>query len=177
MVSWTEPVALAWLVAVVNEYGARAREEAGEADAPYPDPTSLPAAPVLAAGLDVPTLVTVADRLHPAFAAASLDEAVATLDDVLAASAPRPRANLVAGAARLGWEADDRLDAILAACAIALVAAVADPARAPARLGECDAGGCCDVYVDRSPARTRRYCSTTCQTREKVAAYRRRQRT
>ncbi len=43
------------------------------------------------------------------------------------------------------------------------------------RLGVCQAETCDDVYVDTSRNRSRRHCSSTCGTRENVAAYRRRQ--
>lgn len=42
------------------------------------------------------------------------------------------------------------------------------------RFGVCDSGDCEDVYVDTSRNRSRRHCSSTCSTREAVAAYRKR---
>lgn len=44
------------------------------------------------------------------------------------------------------------------------------------RLGCCAAANCTDVFIDRSPRGNRRFCSTACQTRERVARHRRRQR-
>ena len=43
------------------------------------------------------------------------------------------------------------------------------------RFGVCGANSCNDVYIDTSRNRSRRHCSTTCSTREAVAAYRARQ--
>ncbi len=43
------------------------------------------------------------------------------------------------------------------------------------RFGVCGASNCEDVYIDTSRNRSRRHCSTTCSTREAVAAYRARQ--
>lgn len=43
------------------------------------------------------------------------------------------------------------------------------------RFGVCDSSTCEDVYIDTSRNRSRRHCSSTCSTREAVAAYRRRQ--
>ncbi len=43
------------------------------------------------------------------------------------------------------------------------------------RFGVCGASSCEDVYIDTSRNRSRRHCSTTCSTREAVAAYRARQ--
>lgn len=40
------------------------------------------------------------------------------------------------------------------------------------RFGVCGASNCEDVYIDTSRNRSRRHCSTTCSTREAVAAYR-----
>ncbi|CAN5768492.1 hypothetical protein BH23ACT5_BH23ACT5_02510 [soil metagenome] len=45
-----------------------------------------------------------------------------------------------------------------------------------ARLGVCASNTCDDVFIDTSRNRSRRHCTTTCGTRENVAAYRRRQR-
>ena len=42
------------------------------------------------------------------------------------------------------------------------------------RFGICESASCGDVYVDTSKNRSRRHCSTTCTTRENVAAHRRR---
>jgi predicted RNA-binding Zn ribbon-like protein len=44
------------------------------------------------------------------------------------------------------------------------------------RLRVCDAPDCADVLVDLSKNRSRRYCSTTCQNRTNVAAFRARRR-
>lgn len=40
------------------------------------------------------------------------------------------------------------------------------------RFGVCGASNCDDVYIDTSRNRSRRHCSSTCSTREAVAAYR-----
>jgi predicted RNA-binding Zn ribbon-like protein len=44
-----------------------------------------------------------------------------------------------------------------------------------ARMGVCQAAPCNCVYIDRSRARTRRYCCDQCNDRAAIAAYRRRQ--
>ena len=44
------------------------------------------------------------------------------------------------------------------------------------RLGVCSSDTCRDVFVDTSRNRSRRHCSTTCATREHVAAHRQRKR-
>jgi len=45
----------------------------------------------------------------------------------------------------------------------------------PSRMGVCQAAPCNCVYIDRSRARTRRYCCDQCNDRASIAAYRRRQ--
>ncbi|MCK1796632.1 CGNR zinc finger domain-containing protein [Streptomyces sp. XM4193] len=42
--------------------------------------------------------------------------------------------------------------------------------------GECAASGCRTLFLDTGPGSARRYCSTGCATRTRVAAHRRRQR-
>jgi predicted RNA-binding Zn ribbon-like protein len=44
------------------------------------------------------------------------------------------------------------------------------------RLGSCEREGCDRVFVDVSKNGSRRFCSTACQNRVKVAAFRRRSR-
>ncbi|MFA9432158.1 CGNR zinc finger domain-containing protein [Egicoccus sp. AB-alg2] len=175
MTTWTDPVPLAWIVAVVNEYGTRAREAAGERERPYPSPETLPEPPALAGRLDVPALREVADRLDPVFAASTAEAAIDHLDGVLVEFAPLTRVQAVGGRPMLAWQAAAGMPAVLSACAITLVQALGEGAGVR-RLGTCDAERCGDVYVDTSPTSTRRFCSTTCQTRTKVAAHRRRRR-
>jgi predicted RNA-binding Zn ribbon-like protein len=43
------------------------------------------------------------------------------------------------------------------------------------RFGVCSARDCEDVFIDTSRNRSRKNCSSTCSTREAVAAYRKRQ--
>ncbi|HEY8340295.1 MAG TPA: CGNR zinc finger domain-containing protein [Egibacteraceae bacterium] len=176
-------------VDLVNELGTIPRREAGEQDDPHPDPRQLAAAHSLPAadaqrlldGADQAAVVAVADRLHAVIAAAAAGrdaEAVATLNALLADSAPQPRVALHDGAVRATWAqpaARGGGHALLAACALALREALA-AAGTTARLGVCQAHGCADVYLDASRGATRRYCSPTCASRAKVAAFRARRR-
>jgi predicted RNA-binding Zn ribbon-like protein len=63
----------------------------------------------------------------------------------------------------------------VATAAMGLVARVA--AVGLDRLGVCQAPPCCNVFIDTSTNRSRRYCSERCATRANVAAYRARRRT
>lgn len=67
-------------------------------------------------------------------------------------------------------------DAGLAALRGRLLVALADQLvrHGTARIGVCQAEPCDCVYVDRSRARTRRYCCDQCNDRAAAAAYRRR---
>jgi hypothetical protein len=167
------PLPLDWVVAFVNEYAAAPRRAAGEADAPYPAPRELPEGDALD-GVDLPDpaeLAVLADRLHGAFGADPVAVA-ASLSLLLEDSGVRPRLVARSGRPRAAWIHDGAAP-LAAGCALALwqhlTSTVGD------RLGVCSASRCVDVYVDRSPAGARRYCSLTCQNRTKVAAFRARQ--
>ncbi len=163
-----------WVVAFVNEYGNLPRRAAGEQGHPYPPLGYLGEHdPTLSAGLTEARLVALADRLHRVFSSASRSEAAGSLNELLADSRPTPR--VVPGAAgdsyETSWVARETAEAPLAAaCALALL----DVLTGPWGFGICDAASCVDAYVDRSPGGRRKYCSTQCHTRTKVAAFRRR---
>ncbi|WP_306213870.1 CGNR zinc finger domain-containing protein [Actinoplanes sp. RD1] len=146
---------VAELVALVNDWGTLPREVGARA---------APARLGLGPG---PGPVAVADRLHAVFAAPDDAERARLISDMLAETRVRP----VAGAA--AWAVDDPASALLASAALALREQLAAD---PGRLGVCADDRCADVYVDVSPGGHRRFCSTTCQTRSRVAAFRRRRR-
>jgi predicted RNA-binding Zn ribbon-like protein len=85
------------------------------------------------------------------------------------------RPALTPGADRLteAWTVSDPAQVPLAAAALALRAHLAAH---PDRIGVCADEQCADVYVDQSPAGHRRFCSLTCQSRTRTAAFRERQR-
>ena len=163
-----------WVVEFVNEYADAPRREAGEELDPYPQPEALgERAPAITAGVTEPQLVALADRLHGFFAASSEDEAVGVLNGLLEESAPVPRVRSVGDGYEVSWSVVGRAgDPLAAACALALL----EELKASRRFGVCEAERCVDVFVDRSPGGARRYCSSRCHTRAKVAAFRRRKR-
>lgn len=165
-----------WVVWLVNEFGSVPRQTAGESASPYPAAGSRPDAPGVVDGLADGDLADVADRLFDIFEASSVEQQVDELDRLLTVAAPRPRVVLRDKQCALGWDADSPTAALIAGCVLALLDLFADSGGAPRQLGLCSAARCQDVFVDRSPTRTRCYCSTECQTRTKVAAFRRRQR-
>jgi hypothetical protein len=118
-------------------------------------------------------LERIADLLHPVFADPAPARTAAVLSSLLAASRVRPALTVDdGGELRAAWEVPDPRKALVAAAAVTLRSELA--ARDPARFGTCAAHGCGDVYVDTSPGARRRFCSLTCQNRERVAAFRRR---
>jgi predicted RNA-binding Zn ribbon-like protein len=72
---------------------------------------------------------------------------------------------------QLRWELDTAQSALVAACCFALVDVI-ERFGSDHRLGTCGAERCDDVYIDRSQAATRRYCSLTCQNRTRVMSHR-----
>lgn len=163
-----------WVVAFVNEYADAPRWEAGQASDPYPPPEALGEHdPALTAGLAEPQLVALAGRLHGFFAASSEGEAVGVLNGLLEESAPVPRVRVEGDGYGVSWSVEGEAGKPLAA---ACVLALLDELKASRRFGVCEAERCVDVFVDRSPAGGRRYCSSQCHTRTKVGAFRRRKR-
>lgn len=127
---------------------------------------------------DARVLGDLAEAVRQVFEAVDAGEvaaAAALVNDLLAASAARPRLDFFADS---GWSlhfhgSSDRLAPGWSA-GIAAGLALAVGSDGVGRLGVCGAPGCDRVYVDASKNRTRRFCSTRCQNRVKAAAHRRR---
>ena len=117
-------------------------------------------------------LVAIADRLYPVFAADGPEERAATVTSLLAESGVRPALRADGPEVRAGWMAESDTDVVLAAGVITLYVQLEQ--HESDRLGTCTGERCADVYVDASPGAHRRFCSTTCQNRARVAAFRRR---
>ena len=158
-----DPMAIPWLVDLVNGWGTEPRARAGGRARP-PRHAALPAS----AG----ELERIADLLYPVFAAADATEKAALVADLLARTGVRPALAGVDGRIEPRWLVPRERDALLAAAAIALRGQLLD--HGPDRLGTCADAACGDAYVDASPAGHRRFCSVTCQNRARVAAFRRR---
>jgi predicted RNA-binding Zn ribbon-like protein len=102
-----------------------------------------------------------------------LDQAAAYLEEMLAAA--RIPVQIAVHNERTEWASGSQGTG-MAALRGRLLVALADQLvrHGTARLGVCDAAPCNCVYVDRSRARTRRYCCDQCNDRAAAAAYRRR---
>jgi predicted RNA-binding Zn ribbon-like protein len=124
---------------------------------------------------DLPALRALRADLAPIFGARTLDEAVNLLDSLLRTEVVPARLSAGDGTARWSWGAEQHG---MSALRTRLLAALGDQLvrDGTARLGVCQAEPCQCVYVDRSRARTRRYCCDQCNDRAAATAYRRRRR-
>ena len=122
---------------------------------------------------DVRDLVAVCGRLRAVLVAPDRDTAAAGLNALLAEHAGPPR--LVR---HEGWDWHVHVDAgddapwaawLASSAALALASRLAAAADVP--WGDC-AAGCGRVYVHDGRGGPRRYCSTTCATRERVRRHR-----
>ncbi|MEO3870071.1 CGNR zinc finger domain-containing protein [Nonomuraea sp. B12E4] len=140
---------------VLREHG-----EAGEIDLAAADVTAMRAA---------------AARLREVLGAATAGEAAALLNRLLAGAARAPRLTSHDGATSWHLHVDSGDDApwgewFLVSSALALAVLLADYQRVPG--GLCASGSCGRPYLDFGGGSPRRYCSTRCATRERVAAHR-----
>ncbi|MFD1827809.1 MULTISPECIES: CGNR zinc finger domain-containing protein [Mumia] len=159
------------LVTLVNEWGTRPREEAGEGDEAFPDPRTAG----LAASEDTDVLVRTADRLHPVFAAPTPRDRVRQLDRLIAETGVTVHLRSDdAGHAHEEWVPARSADALLVAALRTLADVVV--LRGAQTIGVCGGQECVDAWIDSPRGRPRRYCSTQCAGRARVAAHRRRSR-
>ncbi len=160
-----------WVVWFVNEYATPTRREAGEIDDDLPDPDGHPGRPP---GFELPDpdeLTGIADRAFAVFAAAPDPVAVCSALTALFTDVSEVVVTPVEGRPALDLRRGDRPDpaALIGHLLTEIVGAAGTTV-----LGICEADHCVDVFVDRSRHRSRRFCSTSCQTRTRVARHRRR---
>jgi predicted RNA-binding Zn ribbon-like protein len=173
------PAPIAFVVEVINKWGSIPREVAGEQRTPYPSLRDL--AQEHGFRLDAETdarsdnnVVQTADTLYPLFDTPDAAALVDRMNEVLDLSEVRPALIREGDRIAEGWITDTP-DRLLAACTLTLhhhLLAWGDGHR----LGLCEGLRCADVYADLSSAGRRRFCSTTCQNRSRVAAFRARRR-
>ncbi|GAA2209453.1 CGNR zinc finger domain-containing protein [Nonomuraea monospora] len=124
---------------------------------------------------DITAMRTAAAHLRDVLAAATTGEAAAQLNQLLAHSARPPRLTSHDGTTSWHLHVDSADDApwaewFLTSSAMALAVLLADQQRIPG--GLCASTGCGRPYLDVGGGSPRRYCSTRCATRERVAAHR-----
>lgn len=116
------------------------------------------------------------ERLRAVFAAQDEKEAADLLNAILADVTAVPRISVHSASPHMHFEprAGGTASWLAAATAMGLSVVLCDVGLE--RFGSCSSHDCVDVFVDTSKNRSRRHCSTTCATRENVAAYRERTR-
>ncbi|SDM22577.1 Conserved protein containing a Zn-ribbon-like motif, possibly RNA-binding [Nonomuraea jiangxiensis] len=124
---------------------------------------------------DVTAMRAAAARLREVLGAATPDEAAALLNQLLSGTAKAPRLTSHEGTTSWHLHVDSGDDApwgewFLVSSALALAVLLADYQRVPG--GLCASGSCGRPYLDFGGGSPRRYCSTRCATRERVAAHR-----
>ncbi|HEX4659788.1 MAG TPA: ABATE domain-containing protein [Streptosporangiaceae bacterium] len=122
---------------------------------------------------DLAELRALRDQIKLVFAAESAASAVGVLDPLLRDAAIPARLAVDDGRVRWEWDTAQRgMPALRARLLTALSAHLIR--HGTVRIGVCQADPCTCVYVDRSRARTRRYCCDQCNDRAAATAYRRR---
>jgi predicted RNA-binding Zn ribbon-like protein len=165
------PMPMPMLVDLVNGWGTVPRAKAGDRDRPAITAFAERHG-AAGGGLTDAALERVADRLYPVFAAQGAAERARSVSDLLTSCGVQPALGVAGDRIRAEWLVPRRRDALLAAAAVALHRQLAE--HEPERLGTCASTSCGDAFADASPGAHRRFCSVTCQNRERVAAFRRR---
>ena len=116
------------------------------------------------------------EQLRAVFATDDEREAANLLNTILAGAVAVPRISVHSASPHLHFEprTSGTANWLAAATAMSLSVVLCDAGLE--RFGSCSSHDCVDVYVDTSKNRSRSRCSTTCATRENVAAYRERAR-
>lgn len=114
------------------------------------------------------------ERLRGVFAAGESAAAAEILNEVLRDTSATPRISHHGDHVHMHFEpGEGRLaDWLGATTAMGLSVVLCDYGYE--RFGTCDSSTCDDAYIDTSRNRSRRHCSSTCTTRENVAAHRKR---
>jgi predicted RNA-binding Zn ribbon-like protein len=122
----------------------------------------------------VPRARALRERLREAFDATSDEEAVATLNALLAEHGRPPQLERDGGEWRFRYGPDEHagIEFLAAPTALALLETIRE--HGLSRFGRCKAHPCRCVFVDRSRNRSRRYCCDLCADRANQAAARRR---
>jgi predicted RNA-binding Zn ribbon-like protein len=171
MATEVQPMPLSMLVDLVNGWGTIPRAKADDRERPsvaaFAERHSA-----TGPGLTDAALERVADRLYPVFAAGGDAERARLVTDLMTSCRIQPALGVAGDRIRPRWLVPRERDAILAAAAVALHGQLVE--HEPGRLGTCASVRCGDAFADASPGAHRRFCSVTCQNRERVAAFRRR---
>ncbi len=124
---------------------------------------------------ELPGIHRLRDSLREVFESPDDEVAAQRINQILASHGAVPRVSVHSGEPHFHFEplGSSTLSWLGAITAMGLANVVVD--HGVERFGVCGARDCEDVFIDTSRNRSRRNCSTTCSTREAVAAYRARQ--
>ncbi|WP_207782563.1 CGNR zinc finger domain-containing protein [Phytoactinopolyspora limicola] len=132
------------------------------------------------ASADALELIQALDRLRDVLAIDDVDGAAVAINEIFDEVAARPRLSRHGGTAwHIHVDPDDADSGwgtwLLASSALALAGIIQEHARRT--WGRCEAAGCQRYFVGDGRGGARRYCSTTCSSRARVAQHRSRLRT
>jgi hypothetical protein len=171
---------LSLVVHIVNEWGDAPRLAAHGGTKPYLSADALQRDhPILKSHVPIvndQVLIQSANLLHPVFAASSGEECAQRLNRLLTEAQMSPAFTSEAGAVHAVWRTPQPERALLAGATLALISHLRKKPEIE-RLGTCDGDACADVYIDRSPAGRREFCSVTCQNKVRARSYRARKKT
>ncbi len=127
----------------------------------------------------IPGFVSLSQRLRQVIGhllSEDIEAAAGVLNEMLAEHPAHPHLAKEEGRWRLHHHPADAelVPMYIAICSEALARMIGEGLAD--RFGRCEASGCDIVFFDTTKNGTRRFCSTTCQSRTKTAAFRRRQR-
>lgn len=125
---------------------------------------------------DLPAIHQLRDCLRVIFGSEDVETAAELLNELLAANTAVPRISTHGDSPHFHFETNGTSLPTWLGVVAAMGLATVLIDHGVTRFGICGADTCDDVYVDTSRNRSRIHCSTTCSTREHVAAHRRRQR-
>ena len=164
------------LVDVVNGWGSEPRAAAEEDHLPFPERSTiagrLHTSPEVGQSLTDAALRRLADQVYPVFLTSGNAQRAGLVTELLTRAGARPALVPTRDGVDEDWVVADPRRLMLGAAAVTLRRQLVD--HSPARLGTCAGVRCADAFVDASPAGHRRFCSLTCQNRNRVAAFRRR---
>lgn len=124
---------------------------------------------------DLPGARKLKAALREVIASPDDETAAERINEILSDHGAEPRVSYHSGIPHLHFEpvGSRMIDWLGAITAMALASVIVE--HGVDRFGVCAAKTCDDVYIDTSRNRSRKNCSSTCSTREAVAAYRKRQ--
>lgn len=132
--------------------------------------------PGTATDKDLKAVRRLREQLRAVFSAEDEEEAATLLNGILSRVVAIPRISVHSASPHIHFEprTGGTADWLAAATAMGLSVVLCDVGLD--RFGSCSSNNCVDVFVDTSKNQSRRHCSTTCATRENVAAHRQRAR-